>query len=237
MLKSVDVTKKFVGKTAVDGITMSLEPGHIYAMLGPNGSGKTTWMKMAAGLIKPTSGEVLYKDTPIGIESRKEIAYMSTEPYFYDWMTVGDVGKYYKDFFADFSMDNYTDMVISMDLDMKQKVKSLSSGMMAKLKVAVTMARDAKIYMLDEPLNGIDLLARDEVMNMILDAASEDKILLISSHLVEELESVVDKAIFIKQAQLVGVFDVEGLRMTEGVSLADKYRQVFSNITCMEGIA
>jgi ABC-2 type transport system ATP-binding protein len=180
---------------------------------------------------------VLYKDSPIGIESRKEIAYMSTEPYFYDWMTVGDVGKYYKDFFADFSMDNYTDMVISMDLDMKQKVKSLSSGMMAKLKVAVTMARDAKVYMLDEPLNGIDLLARDEVMNMILDAASEDKILLISSHLVEELESVVDKAIFIKQAQLVGVFDVEGLRMTEGVSLADKYRQVFSNITCMEGIA
>lgn len=236
MLKSVDVTKKFVGKTAVDGITMSLEPGHIYAMLGPNGSGKTTWMKMAAGLIKPTSGEVLYKDTPIGIESRKEIAYMSTEPYFYDWMTVGDVGKYYKDFFADFSMDNYTDMVISMDLDMKQKVKSLSSGMMAKLKVAVTMARDAKIYMLDEPLNGIDLLARDEVMNMILDAASEDKILLISSHLVEELESVVDKAIFIKQAQLVGVFDVEGLRMTEGVSLADKYRQVFSNLV-LEGIA
>ena len=205
-------------------------------MLGPNGSGKTTWMKMAAGLIKPTSGEVLYKDTPIGIESRKEIAYMSTEPYFYDWMTVGDVGKYYKDFFADFSMDNYTDMVISMDLDMKQKVKSLSSGMMAKLKVAVTMARDAKIYMLDEPLNGIDLLARDEVMNMILDAASEDKILLISSHLVEELESVVDKAIFIKQAQLVGVFDVEGLRMTEGVSLADKYRQVFSNLV-LEGIA
>ncbi len=237
MLKSVDVTKKFVGKTAVDGITMSLEPGHIYAMLGPNGSGKTTWMKMAAGLIKPTSGEVLYKDSPIGIESRKEIAYMSTEPYFYDWMTVGDVGKYYKDFFADFSMDNYTDMVISMDLDMKQKVKSLSSGMMAKLKVAVTMARDAKIYMLDEPLNGIDLLARDEVMNMILGAASEDKILLISSHLVEELESVVDKAIFIKQAQLVGVFDVEGLRTTEGVSLADKYRQIFSNITCMEGIA
>ncbi|WP_033153555.1 ABC transporter ATP-binding protein [Pseudobutyrivibrio ruminis] len=236
MLKSVDVTKKFVGKTAVDGITMSLEPGHIYAMLGPNGSGKTTWMKMAAGLIKPTSGEVLYKDSPIGIESRKEIAYMSTEPYFYDWMTVGDVGKYYKDFFADFSMDNYTDMVISMDLDMKQKVKSLSSGMMAKLKVAVTMARDAKIYMLDEPLNGIDLLARDEVMNMILDAASEDKILLISSHLVEELESVVDKAIFIKQAQLVGVFDVEGLRMTEGVSLADKYRQVFSNLV-LEGIA
>ena len=236
MLKSVDVTKKFVGKTAVDGITMSLEPGHIYAMLGPNGSGKTTWMKMAAGLIKPTSGEVLYKENPIGIESRKEIAYMSTEPYFYEWMTVGDVGKYYKDFFEDFSMEKYTELVENMELEMKQKVKSLSSGMMAKLKVAVTMARDAKVYMLDEPLNGIDLLARDEVMNMILQAANEDKILLISSHLVEELESVVDKAIFIKQAQLVGVFDVEDLRMNEGVSLADKYRQVFSNMI-MEVVA
>lgn len=236
MLKSVEVTKKFVGKTAVDGITMSLEPGHIYAMLGPNGSGKTTWMKMAAGLIKPTSGEVLYKENPIGIESRKEIAYMSTEPYFYEWMTVGDVGKYYKDFFEDFSMEKYTELVENMELEMKQKVKSLSSGMMAKLKVAVTMARDAKVYMLDEPLNGIDLLARDEVMNMILQAANEDKILLISSHLVEELESVVDKAIFIKQAQLVGVFDVEDLRMNEGVSLADKYRQVFSNMI-MEVVA
>lgn len=236
MLKSVEVTKKFVGKTAVDGITMSLEPGHIYAMLGPNGSGKTTWMKMAAGLIKPTSGEVLYKENPIGIESRKEIVYMSTEPYFYEWMTVGDVGKYYKDFFEDFSMEKYTELVENMELEMKQKVKSLSSGMMAKLKVAVTMARDAKVYMLDEPLNGIDLLARDEVMNMILQAANEDKILLISSHLVEELESVVDKAIFIKQAQLVGVFDVEDLRMNEGVSLADKYRQVFSNMI-MEVVA
>ena len=236
MLKSVDVTKKFVGKTAVDGITMSHEPGHIFAMLGPNGSGKTTWMKMAAGLIKPTSGEVLYKENPIGIESRKEIAYMSTEPYFYEWMTVGDVGKYYKDFFEDFSMEKYTELVENMELEMKQKVKSLSSGMMAKLKVAVTMARDAKVYMLDEPLNGIDLLARDEVMNMILQAANEDKILLISSHLVEELESVVDKAIFIKQAKLVGVFDVEDLRMNEGVSLADKYRQVFSNMI-MEVVA
>ena len=101
MLESIEVTKKYVGKIAVDGITMQLEPGHIYAMLGPNGSGKTTWMKMAAGLIKPTFGEIRYNGQPISIETRKEIAYMSTEPYFYDYMTVGDVGKYYQDFFDD----------------------------------------------------------------------------------------------------------------------------------------
>ncbi|MBE5920147.1 MAG: ATP-binding cassette domain-containing protein [Pseudobutyrivibrio ruminis] len=230
MLESIEVTKKFVGKTAVDGITMQLEPGHIYAMLGPNGSGKTTWMKMAAGLIKPTSGQIRYMGQPISVETKNDIAYMSTEPYFYDWMTVGDVGKYYADFFKDFSMDKYDYLLEKMELLKKLKVKSLSSGMMAKLKVAVTMARDAKVYMLDEPLNGIDLLARDSVMNMILMAADERKTLLISSHLVEELESVVDKAIFIKNSKFAGIYDVEALRTEDNMSLADKYRQVFSDV-------
>ncbi|MBQ5426654.1 MAG: ATP-binding cassette domain-containing protein [Pseudobutyrivibrio sp.] len=230
MLESIEVTKKFVGKTAVDGITMQLEPGHIYAMLGPNGSGKTTWMKMAAGLIKPTSGQIRYMGQPISVETKNDIAYMSTEPYFYDWMTVGDVGKYYADFFKDFSMDKYDYLLEKMELLKKLKVKSLSSGMMAKLKVAVTMARDAKVYMLDEPLNGIDLLARDSVMNMILMSADEGKTLLISSHLVEELESVVDKAIFIKNSKFAGIYDVEALRTEDNMSLADKYRQVFSDV-------
>ena len=117
-----------------------------------------------------------------------------------------------------------------MELLKKLKVKSLSSGMMAKLKVAVTMARDAKVYMLDEPLNGIDLLARDSVMNMILMSADEGKTLLISSHLVEELESVVDKAIFIKNSKFAGIYDVEALRTEDNMSLADKYRQVFSDV-------
>ena len=229
MLESFEVTKKFLSKTAVDSISLKLEPGHIYAMLGPNGSGKTTWMKMAAGLIKPTSGVIKYKDQPIGVESRKEIAYMSTEPYFYDWMTVGDVGNYYEDFFEDFSMEAFEDMLIEMSLEKKLKCKALSSGMLAKLKVAVTMARDAKVYMLDEPLNGIDLLARDEVLNAIIRHAGEDKILLVSSHLVEELESVVDYAIFINNSHLVGVYEVEELRVNQSVSLADKYRDIYGS--------
>ena len=121
MLESFEVTKKFLGKTAVDGVSIKLEPGHIYAMLGPNGSGKTTWMKMAAGLIKPTSGVIKYKDEPVGVKSRKEIAYMSTEPYFYDWMTIGDVGKYYQDFFGDFSMEAFDEMLQEMNLEKKLK--------------------------------------------------------------------------------------------------------------------
>jgi ABC-2 type transport system ATP-binding protein len=199
-------------------------------MLGPNGSGKTTWMKMAAGLVKPTSGGMYFDGRPLDIDSRRRIAYMSTEPYFYTWMKVSDVGKYYQDFFKDFSMERYDYMIGQMALEKKLKVKSLSSGMMAKLKVAATMARDAKVYMLDEPLNGIDLLARDSVMNMILMAADERKTLLISSHLVEELESVVDKAIFIKNSKFAGIYDVEALRTEDNMSLADKYRQVFSDV-------
>ena len=116
ILESREVTKKYGSKTAVNQVSLQLEPGLVYAMLGPNGSGKTTWMKMVAGLVKPTNGEILYQGTPIGKESKKEIAYMSTEPYFYNWMTVSDVGKYYEDFFEDFSMEKYRQMISRMEL-------------------------------------------------------------------------------------------------------------------------
>lgn len=229
-LESINATKKFVGKVAVEDVSLTLDEGHIYALLGPNGSGKTTWMKMVAGLIKPSFGEIRFNDKPVDIESRKSIAYMSTEPFFYDWMTIGDVGKYYQDFFADFMMDRYDELLTDMELDKSLKVRTLSSGMMAKLKIAVTMARDASVYMLDEPLNGIDLLARDEVMRTILTYATPEKIMIISSHLVEELEAVVDAVIFIKDSHFAGLHEVEALRINEGISLADKYREVFGKV-------
>lgn len=229
MLESRGITKKFGRKTAVDNVSLKLEPGRIYAMLGPNGSGKTTWMKMAAGLIKPTSGEMLYKGQPVDIDSRREVAYMSTEPYFYNWMTVKDVGKYYEDFFEDFSMEKYQKLLQRMQLTEDLKTKALSTGMMAKLKIAVTMARNAKVYLLDEPLNGIDLLARDEIMKSVLEAAEEDVILLLSTHLVDELEKVVDGAIFMKESHLIEARDTEELRMTEGKSIVDRYREIYGN--------
>ena len=230
MLESKEITKVFGRKTAVDHISLKLTPGFIYAMLGPNGSGKTTWMKMAAGLIKPTSGEMFFNGRPLDVASRKEIAYMSTEPYFYNWMTAGDVGKYYQDFFEDFSMDRYHSLLSRMEHTEDLKTKALSSGMMAKLKIAVTLARDARVIMLDEPLNGIDLLARDQIMKCIVEAVSPDRVLLISSHLVEELETVADYAVFIKQSHLIEVRELEELRISEGISVADKYRQIYANI-------
>lgn len=214
ILESREVTKKYGSKTAVNQVSLQLEPGLVYAMLGPNGSGKTTWMKMVAGLVKPTNGEILYQGTPIGKESKKEIAYMSTEPYFYNWMTVSDVGKYYEDFFEDFSMEKYRQMISRMELTEDMKAKKLSSGMMAKLKIAVTMAREARLYLLDEPLNGIDLLARDQIMKSILEAIDPDVTLVVSSHLVDELERVADAAIFMKDGILANQCMVEELRKT-----------------------
>ena len=230
MLESRELTKTFGSKTAVDHVTLSLDVGHVYAMLGPNGSGKTTWMKMAAGLIKPTSGEILFNGQPVSVSSRQYVAYMSTEPYFYTWMSIRDVGQYYADFFTDFSLEHYHSLLHHMDLTEDLKTRSLSSGMMAKLKIAVTMARDARVYMLDEPFNGIDLLARDEIRSCILEYAAPDKLLLLSSHLVEEMEAIADRAVFLSEGRLVENIDLENLRTMHGVSMADRYRQIYGHV-------
>ena len=229
ILESKEITKVFGSVRAVDQVSLQLDKGHVYAMLGPNGSGKTTWMKMAAGLIKPTSGEMLFEGAPVSIESRRHVAYMSTEPYFYAWMTVKDVGKYYQDFFEDFSYDRYLALLKKMDLTEEMKTKSLSSGMMAKLKIAVTLARDAQVYMLDEPFNGIDLLARDDIRACILEYATKEKLLLLSSHLVEEMEAIADRAVFIKKGKLVENVDLEAMRQERGVSMADRYREIYGH--------
>lgn len=229
ILESKEVTKKYGSKTAVNGVSLKLEPGLVYAMLGPNGSGKTTWMKMVAGLVKPTSGEIFYQGNPIGRESKKEIAYMSTEPYFYSWMSVADVGKYYEDFFEDFSMEKFRQLISRMELTEDMKAKKLSSGMMAKLKIAVTMARAAKLYLLDEPLNGIDLLARDQIMKSILEIINSDVTLVISSHLVDELERVADAAIFMKDSVLIEQCMTEELRNNRHKSVVDLYREIYGH--------
>lgn len=229
MLESVNLTKKFGAKTAVDNISLKLEKGHIYGMLGPNGSGKTTWMKMAAGLIKPTEGIVYYDGKPVNLNSRADVVYASTEPYFYSWMTIKSAGKYYADFFKDFSMDKYRRLLNSMGLDEKSKITSLSTGMTAKMKIAINLAREAKVYMLDEPFNGIDLLARDDIRECVLNSASADNVMIISSHLVEEMEAIADHAVFISQGHLVEVRDIKEMETKDGTSLTDRYRQVFGS--------
>ena len=227
MLDCVNVVKRYGGKFAVNGMSVAIEDAHIYGLLGPNGSGKSTWMKMAAGLIVPDEGEMRLDGVKISAETKKHIAYMPTEGYFYSYMKIKDAGRYYQDFFDDFDAQQFEKLTADMDLEMNMKVRNLSSGMMAKLKIAVTLSRKAELYLQDEPLNGIDLLARDEVVNTILTNMSDNASVVISSHLVEELERIIDKAIFMKDGQIVLMGDVEEIRQERGESVTDLYRQIY----------
>ena len=228
MVEAKMVGKRYMRKQAVKDVSLVLEDGKIYALLGPNGSGKTTFMKMVAGLVKPTSGAIYYNNGDIGVESKKKVAYMSTEPFFYSYMTVKDVGKYYADFFDDFSMKRYEELISRMDLHMEDKAKELSSGLAAKLKIAATLARDAQLYMLDEPLNGVDIIAREQVLHTIVECATEGKTLIISSHLVDELEAIVDSVVFMKQGSVVLSGEAEEVRVERGKSIVDLYKEIYA---------
>ncbi|MDD5899544.1 MAG: ABC transporter ATP-binding protein [Lachnospiraceae bacterium] len=228
MVEAKMVGKRYMRKQAVRDVNLVLEDGKVYALLGPNGSGKTTFMKMVAGLVKPTAGLLYYNGNPIGVESKKKVAYMSTEPFFYSYMTVKHVGKYFADFFEDFSMERYEELIKRMDLRMEDKAKELSSGLAAKLKLAATLARDAQLYMLDEPLNGIDIIAREQVLQAIVETAAEDKTVVISSHLVDELEPIVDGVVFMKEGSVVISGDAEEIRLERGKSIVDLYKEVYA---------
>lgn len=228
MVEAKMAGKRYMRKQAVRDVNLVLEDSRTYALLGPNGSGKTTFMKMIAGLVKPTSGLLYYNGGKIGAESKKHVAYMSTEPFFYSYMTVKDVGKYYADFFEDFSMQRYEELISRMELKMEDKAKELSSGLAAKLKIAATLARDAQMYMLDEPLNGIDIIAREHIIQTIVESEAEGKTIVISSHLVDELESIVDSVIFMKEGSIVLSGEAEAIRTERGKSIVDLYKEIYA---------
>ena len=228
MLKCEHLVKKYMLTTAVSDLSIEVEPGHIYAVLGPNGSGKSTLMKMIVGLIKPDSGSITLDGEPITYKTKAEIAYMPTEPYFFSYMTCKDIGKYYDDFFADFEYERYMDLLDQMELRPEQKAKDMSSGMAAKLKIAATLARDSRIVMLDEPLNGIDIIAREKIIHAIVANTAEDTAVLMSSHLVDELEQIVDHAFFIKNGSCVLQGDAEMLRQQQGKSIVEIYKDIYA---------
>ena len=213
ILECRDLSKSFYTKKALNEVSLKLEGGKIYGLLGENGSGKTTWMKIISGLTKPTSGEILFKEHPWFYGDKAEIAYMSTEPFFYS-------------FFPDFDEKKFHEMVRRMSLEGKMKVKELSTGMTAKLKVIATLSRKAELYLLDEPFNGIDYKAKEEILGMILESANEKNTFVISTHMIDEIESFIDEAIFIKDGEVVRRMSVEEERMQSGKSVADIYLEI-----------
>lgn len=228
MLVCEHLTKKYLTTTAVQNLSLSIPRGRVYALLGPNGSGKTTLMKMIAGLVKPTSGALTFDGQPIGVASKARVAYMPTEGYFFGYMNGEDVGAYYQDFFPDFDRARYREMLDKLQLPPRTKVRQLSSGMLAKLKLAATLSRDSELVMLDEPLNGIDIIARDQVIDAIRERICPERTFLLSSHLVDELERIVDCAVFMKRGESVLEGPVADLREKHGKGLVDLYKEIYA---------
>ncbi|MEX1376812.1 MAG: ABC transporter ATP-binding protein [Eubacteriales bacterium] len=228
LVKTIDLTKSFGSVKAVDKVSVTLQSGKIYGLLGPNGSGKTTLMRMIAGLFYPAKGSIEVNEEKISVASKASIAYMPTESFFYDYMKIKDVENFFTDFFEDFDKEKFDELLGKMKLERKMKISSLSSGMNAKLRVALTMARKAKVYLLDEPLNGIDLLARDAIMAAIIGGANEENAVVISSHLIDVMENVLDDVIFIKDGQIVINENAEEAREKHSKSIADLYKEVYA---------
>ena len=229
MLTCTSLNRIYAGHRAVDGVSLTLEPGKTYALLGPNGSGKTTLMKMIAGLTKPTSGDIRLNGAPIGPETKRHIAYMPTESYFYNYMSIQDAGKYYADFFEDFGRDRYAEMLARMQLNPKDKIRQLSSGMNAKLRLALTLNRDAELMMFDEPLNGVDILTRTQVIDEISRRRDTGRIMLLSTHLVEEVEGLLDEALFMQSGVIVKSGSLQQLAR-EG-TLTELYLKIYGGMS------
>lgn len=230
MLQSKNLSKKYNGRTALDHVNVEMGDGKIYAFLGPNGSGKTTFMKIIASLTKQSEGELLLDGKSLSIQSRADVAYLPTETHAYPFMTVGEFGEYYKTFFKDFDEIRYKSWVERMKISFRTPFKVLSSGMDKKVRVAATLAREAKVLILDEPFNGVDLLAREEIEKMILEVMSDDRTIILSSHLVEEVESYVNFALFFNEGRLLAMEDVEELRSSRGMSITDRYRELLGRV-------
>lgn len=230
MLQAKNLSKKYNGKTALDHVNVEMGDGKIYAFLGPNGSGKTTFMKILASLTKQSEGELLLDGKSLSIQSRADVAYLPTETHAYPFMTVGEFGEYYKTFFKDFDEIRYKSWVERMKISFRTPFKVLSSGMDKKVRVAATLAREAKVLILDEPFNGVDLLAREEIEKMILEVMSDDRTIILSSHLVEEVESYVNFALFFNEGRLLAMEDVEELRSSRGMSITDRYRELLGRV-------
>ena len=230
MLQASNLSKKYNGRTGLDHVNVEMGDGKIYAFLGPNGSGKTTFMKIIASLTKQSEGELLLDGKALSIKSRADVAYLPTETHAYPFMTVGEFGEYYKTFFKDFDEIRYKSWVERMKIPFRTPFKVLSSGMDKKVRVAATLAREAKVLILDEPFNGVDLLAREEIEKMILEVMSDNRTIILSSHLVEEVESYVNFALFFNEGRLLAMEDVEELRSSRGMSITDRYRELLGRV-------
>ena len=221
------VCKSYGANRVLDDVTFSIPKGKIVGLLGPNGSGKTTLIKLINDLLKEDSGTIKVEGLDLGVETKKLISYLPDKNYLNNNMTVLELLNYFKDFYEDFRIDKAKELIGKLGLDLNQKLKTMSKGTKEKVQLILVMSRKAKLYILDEPIGGIDPATRDYIINTILTNFSNDASLLISTHLISDLEKVLDEVIFLKNGKVVRSGSTDDIRKETNMSINDLFREEF----------
>lgn len=222
-----DVTKYYGKQKVLDELSFSVEPGKIVGLLGPNGSGKTTIIKILNGLIKDYKGDVRVCDYEIGVESKNLISYLPDVDILPSWLKVSDTVKLYKDFYKDFDHDKAYELLNTLKVIENKKISHLSKGMKEKLMLALTMSRKAKIYILDEPIAGVDPAAREVIMSTILNNFEDGSSILMSTHIISDVEAVFDDVFFLKDGKIILSGSSEEIRNSHNKSIDQLFREVY----------
>lgn len=228
ILECSGLSKQYTsGCYALNNLNLSLERGQIIGLLGPNGSGKTTFIKLINDLLTPTSGQILIDGKLPGVETKAMVSYLPERTHLDQTMKIKDLIKYFADFYEDFRAERAFTMLKDLNIDQNARLKNLSKGTKEKVQLILVMSRDAKLYILDEPIGGVDPAARDYILHTILNNYNEEATILLSTHLIHDIESILDQVIFIRQGQLVLNASVDEIRMEQGKSVDSLFREVF----------
>lgn len=227
MIELKNVSKRYKQTEALKNVSLSLKPGQIVGILGPNGSGKTTLIKILNGLLRDYSGEVLIENQGIGVHSKSLISYLPDQTYLANWMTGEKAIDLFKDMYSDFDEVRMRELLSKLKLDSKQSIKTMSKGMKERFQLALVMSRKAKIYILDEPIGGVDPAARELILNTILDNYATDSLVIISTHIISEIEQIFDTVVFLKEGEIVLCDDVDSIRSNHNKSIDELFKEIF----------
>ena len=227
LLECKHLTKTFDRKTVLDDVNLEIEPGKIYGLLGKNGAGKTTLIKLINDLLTPDSGKITFKKKGIGVNSKAHISYLPERTYLDKRISVRQAIKMFEDFYADFDHERAYRLLEDLDLDPEIKIAKMSKGMQDKLQLILVMSRDADLYILDEPLGGVDPATRDYILDTILSNFKEGSSVIISTHLISDIERILDEVIFIEKGQIILTGNADKLRAKEKASIDEIFRRMF----------
>lgn len=227
ILECKSITKKYSGFTALSDVNLTLERGRIIGLLGPNGSGKTTLLKLINGLLVPDSGIIQIAGKEPGVETKKIVSYLPEKTYLADWMQVTQVIEFFQDFYENFDSKKAYEMLTDLKIDPKKQLKTLSKGTKEKVQLILVMSRQADLYCLDEPIGGVDPASRDYILNTIISNYRENSTVLISTHLIADIEKVLDEIIFLKDGAVILRSSVDEVRAKESKSIDSLFREVF----------